>query len=57
MEKVEIKTCNHNEELHGYQEWYEDKKLWLRGTAKNGEPKDYQETHDGKWSETQFFIK
>jgi hypothetical protein len=57
MGNVEIRTFSNNDEFHGYQEWYEDNKLWLRGTARNGEPKGYEETHENKWSETCYYIK
>ena len=30
---------------HGYQEWYYEGTMWLRGNFKNGEPIGYKETN------------
>ena len=39
----DIRNRNSKDELHGYQEWYEDDELWLRSNYKNSEPIGYIE--------------
>jgi len=41
----EIHPINSNSEFHGYQEWYSDNKLWIRGNQKNGQHVGYRERH------------
>lgn len=54
--KEDIRNYNEKQDLHGYQEWYGHDKIWLRGTAKNGEPICYEEIHENKFSKTNFYI-
>jgi hypothetical protein len=55
---------NHNEkgEIHGYQKWYDDGELWLRGYMKNGQEIGYEETNwDGaigdKHTTVNFYVR
>jgi hypothetical protein len=38
-----IKNLNDKGDLHGYQEWYDNHGLWLRGIVKNGIEIGYEE--------------
>ena len=43
-----IRTRNSNGELHGYQEWYSDNKIYCRGDFKNHLFIGYFENHNYK---------
>ncbi len=48
--------------MHGYQKWYDDGELWLRGYMKNGQEIGYEETNwDGaigdKHTTVNFYIR
>ena len=44
-EKKDIETTNTNGNPHGYQEWYAENKLWIRGLVKHGNVLGYYENH------------
>lgn len=43
--KKQIVTKNYKGQFHGYQEWYANNKLAIRGMAKNGQQLGYVECH------------
>ena len=43
--KKDIDPTNSNGNAHGYQEWYECNKLWIRVIMKHGEEIGYEENH------------
>jgi hypothetical protein len=51
----DIRNKNNKGQSHGYQEWYGDNKLVLRGNFKNGNRIGYEELHHSK--QIRFFIK
>ena len=51
----DIDPTNLKGQLHGYQEWYDDDKLVLRGHSKNDMDIGYQEYH--RLKQTEFHIK
>lgn len=51
----DIDPTNLKGQLHGYQEWYLDNKLWVRGIIKHGDRIGYYERHN--WEETNFYIR
>jgi hypothetical protein len=50
-----IEPRNTKGQWHGYQEWYKDDKMLLRGTYKHGKDYGYEEHHQE--NETNFYIK
>lgn len=50
-----LRTINSTQQHHGYQEWYYENILNLRGYAKHGQPYAYEEWHDKKL--TRFHIR
>ncbi len=54
----DIINKNSKGQMHGYQEWYWDGKLSLRGNAKNGKMGGYREWHgyNGKIYSLKFYI-
>ena len=61
----DIDPINTNGEFHGYQEWYSNNKLWVRGNQKNGLHVGYRERHKtntitgfiSRDSTTEYFIR
>ena len=55
----DIDPTNLKGQLHGYQEWYAENKLWIRGLVrcnyKNGQEIGYEEWHNN--TQTNFYIK
>jgi len=48
MDNRTIRTINPKQQFHGYQEWYYDNMLNIRGYAKHGQPYAYEEWHNKK---------
>jgi hypothetical protein len=49
---------NNKGKYHGYQEWYRNGKIILRGNAKNDQEIGYQESHSKYFNyDTSFYIK
>lgn len=42
---------------HGYQEWYWNNVLWIRGTYKHGDKISYLENHSLFVKKTNFYIR
>ena len=51
----DIKNYNNKGQLHGYQEWYVNNKIYYRGIRKNNKPIGYEEYH--RYKITRFNIK
>jgi len=51
----DIKTFNDKGEYHGYQEWYDNNKPFLRCMAKNSKVVGYSEWYESK--QTMFIIR
>lgn len=59
MEKKDIDPINNKKQFHGYQQWYWNNKLWIRGNYINGLRFGYFESHDVDLSDnicTRFYI-
>jgi hypothetical protein len=60
--KKNIENFNDKGEHHGYQEWYDNHGLWLRGNHKNHKPIGYTESNwntkiGQEETEVYFYIK
>jgi len=55
MNKKDIDPTDKRGRLHGYQQWYRNGKLWLRGKWIHGLEIGYEELHSTK--QTNFYIK
>ena len=62
IEKQDIDSRDKDGHAHGYQEWYEKTRIWVRGNYKHGIPIGYEENHgitlnpDHNYTETNFYI-
>lgn len=54
-QKQDIDPKNNKDQFHGYQEWYNGTKLWIRCTHNHGKLIGYKETH--RFLTTQFHIR